>query len=135
MSMRLSSAQRTALCDALVDAIDSGGGTAVLQIWSGSRPSAVTDAPAGTKLIEFDLPNPCFGGASTGVATANSITGVAADATGTAAFARVVNRGGTALWDDNDLGTGANAIQLSTTSITSGADCDVTSWTVTMPAE
>lgn len=134
MTMRISTAIRNALCDAAVDSIDSGAGTAKLQLWSGSVPAQVTDTPAGTKLAEFDLPNPAFGASAAGVATANAISDVVGLAAGTVGFARVVDRDGTGLWDNDDVGTSGTQIVLNTLTISVGLDVSVSSWLVQMPA-
>lgn len=138
MAMRISTAARNAMCDAVVDLVDSGGGTAKLQLWSGSMPGSFGDTPSGLLLAEFDLPNPCFGAASNGVATANSIsptTGLAAAGAGTTVgFVRVVNANGDVVWENDDVGTSGAQIVLNTMTISENADVSVTSWTVTMPA-
>lgn len=139
MTIRLSSNTRSVLANALVDLIDGGSSAAggFLALWSGSRPSAVTDAPAGTKLAEFaPLPNPCFGNASNGVATANAISDEVGIAAGTIGFVRVSNRDGTALWDNDNVGTSAGfQVQLNTLSVAVDVAVSVTSWTMTQPAE
>lgn len=135
MTMRLSTATRNRLCDSAVDHIETGAGTSKLQLWSGSRPTLVTDAPAGDLLAEFSLPDPCFGSASSGTATANAITGTTGITDGSVGFARVVNQNNDAIWDNNDVGVGTGQIQLTTLSIFTGIAVDVTAWTVTMPAE
>jgi len=140
MAMRISTAARNAACDAVVDLVDSGSGTAKLQLWSGSLPAQVGGTPSGLLLAEFDLPNPCFGSASNGVATANvgSISptqGEAAAGAGTmVGFVRVVDRAGQTVWENDSVGTSGTQIVLNTTTISAGADVSVTSWTVTMPA-
>lgn len=138
MAMRISTAARSAACDAVVDLVDSGAGTAKLQLWSGPLPASVGGTPSGVMLAEFDLPNPCFGSASNGVATANAITpttGLPAAGGGTdVGFARVVNRNGTVVWENDSVGTSGTQIVLNTLAISEGADVSVTSWTVTMPA-
>lgn len=134
MTMRISDSARSGACNGVVDLVDVGAGTAKLQLWSGSRPATVGGSPAGTKLAEFNLPDPAFGAASAGVATANAITDTTGLASGTVGFARVLDEDGNALWDNDDVGVGSGQIQLNTLSISSGVDVSVTSWTVTMPA-
>lgn len=134
MTLRISDAARTAACNTIVDLIDVGTGTAKLQLWSGARPFTTTGAPSGVKLAEFNLPNPAFGNASVGVATAAAISGVNALATGTIGFARILDRNGTIVWDNNDVGTSTQQIQVSSLAVNSGSPVTVTSWTVTMPA-
>jgi hypothetical protein len=130
--MVITTALRSILADAAVDNIDSGGGTAKLAIYTGSAPGP-DNAATGTKLAEFDLPNPAFGAASSGVATANAISDTTGLASGTAGYFRVVNRGGTAVWEGT-VGVGSGELQLNTLSISSGVTVSITSWTVTMPA-
>ena len=109
-----------ALCD---------GGT--LRIYSGTQPASAGTAASGTLLAELTLGNPAFGSASNGVATANSITGdTSADATGTAGWFRVRNSSGTAVFD-GEVGTSGSDLNLSSTSIQSGAEVSVTSLTIT----
>lgn len=136
MATRITSAVRNAMCDAAVDRIDLDGvGTSVLQIRSGSQPASADDADSGTLLAEFTLPDPCFGAASSGVATANAITGVQGEAAGTAGHFRVKDGDGTTVMDGSVTASGGGGdLELNTTTISVGADVDVTSWTVTMPA-
>lgn len=138
--MRLDDDVRNAMCDAAVDLIDAGTGTAHLQLWSGSAPADPSTAPAGDLLAEFDLPDPAFGSASSGAASANgltiSTTGESAAGGGTTVgFARVVDQDGSGLWDDDDVGTSGNSIEVSSTTVSDGQSLDLTSWTFTVPAE
>jgi hypothetical protein len=132
--MRLGATARSAAANGVVDLIDVGAATAVLEAWSGSRPASVGGAPAGTKLASFDLPEPCFGAASSGVATANAITGTTGLADGTVGFVQVTDQDANVLWDNDDVGVGSGQVQFNTLAISTGVDVDVTSWTVTMPA-
>jgi hypothetical protein len=134
MTIRISTPSRDGACNAIVDLIDVGGSPAKLQLWSGSRPATLGDPPAGTKLAEFSLPNPCFGAAATGVATAAAITGTTGLAAGTVGFAVVRSRGDVAIWDNNDVGTSGTQLVLNTLSISVGVAVTVVSWTTTMPA-
>jgi hypothetical protein len=133
--MRISDALRTVMADAAADEVDIGAGTAVLEVYSGSAPANIGDAPAGTQLLSFDLPNPAFGNAATGVVTLNGVpiatTGLAA---GTAGYARLVDRNGDVLADTQDVGTSGNTVTMSTTTISIGLDVDLTAMTMTQPA-
>lgn len=133
MAMIISTAARNASCDAFVDLVDAGstnsGGK--LQIYSGSQPAGPGSAATGTKLAEFDLPDPAFGDASSGQATANSISTTTGLDDGTAGWFRVLDRDETAVWDAEVADSG---ITFNTTTISTGVDVDVTSWTVTMPS-
>lgn len=136
MATRITNAARSAACDAIVDRIDLDGvGTSVLQIRSGAQPASAEDVDAGTLLAEFTLPDPCFGAAANGVATANAITGVTGLAAGTAGHFRVKDGDGTTVMDGSVTATGGGGdLELNTTTISVGVDVDITSWTVTMPA-
>lgn len=133
--MRISDDVRNAAADGSVDTIDVGAGTAVLEVYSGAAPANIGDAPAGTLLLSFNLPNPAFGAAASGVATLLGVpistTGLAA---GTAGYARIVDRNGDVNFDTQDVGTSGNEVTMSTTTISIGLDVDLTGCTVTMPA-
>lgn len=133
--MRVSDAVRNASADGAVDQTDVGAGTAVLEVYTGSAPASIGDAPAGTLLLSFDLPNPAFGAAAAGVATLAGVpisdVGVGA---GTASYARFVNRNGDAVMDTESVGTAATEVIMSTTTVSVGLDVDLTAATITMPA-
>lgn len=120
-----------AAANAAADAMAAlcNGGT--LRIYSGTQPASAATAASGTLLAELTLGSPAFGSASNGVATANAITGdTSADATGTAGWFRVRNSSGTAVFD-GEVGTSGADLNLSSTSIQSGAEVNVTSLTIT----
>jgi hypothetical protein len=133
-NVRLANAAQQAAMDAVVDLIDSGG-AGTINIYSGTQPTTANDAVgAGTLLATLTYSATAFGDASTsGVATAASITGdSSADATGTAAWARVLN-GSAATVFDCDVGTSGATINLNTVSIVAGGAVDITSMTMTHP--
>ena len=129
-----------AALNAKVDAIDTGGGTAVLRIYSGTRPDKVDTALSGnTLLAELNLSNPAFGAAAddnpNAIATASAITDdSSANATGTASFFRVLDRAGTAVIDGN-VGTSGEDLNLDSVSITAGQTVSISSWTITEKEE
>ncbi len=133
--MRVNSDVQNAAADGAVDTIDVGAGTAVLEIYSGSAPGSIGGAPAGTLLASFNLPNPAFGAAAAGVATLQGVpistTGVG---DGTAGYARIRDRNGDTNFDTEDLGTSGTEVVLSTLTISTGLDIDLTAGTITMPA-
>lgn len=134
--MRINAAARTAAADGVVDQMETGAGTAVLQLRTGAAPTNITDAAAGTLLASFNLPNPAFGGASSGVAT---LLGVPIAATGAAAgnvgHARFVNRNGDAVMDTNNVGVaGTEEVVLDTLTVSIGLPLSLTAATITMPA-
>lgn len=135
--VRISTAARNAACDAVVDLIDGGSGAGTIKIYdAGSgRPAgpgtAITDQ---TLLATLTFSDPAFGGASSGTATASSITSdSSADASGTAAWARIEDSAGNDIMDV-EVGTSGADINFNTVSFTIGSTIAITSFTVTMPA-
>ena len=126
-----------AMCDAIVDEIDNGGGTAVLRIYGDTRATDVDTAVAAqTLLSEHNLSNPAFGAAvdigGSARATANSISDdTSANNTDTATWFRVFNRAGTPVIDGN-VGTSSADLIIDNTSITAGQTVKVNSYTVTV---
>lgn len=135
---RISNAAAIAACNAVVDLCDVGGAGYVV-IYDGTQPTdpdtAVTTQNA---LATITLNNPAFGAAADatpgGRATADvdpALTDSSADDTGTAAWFRVFNNAGTAIWDGT-VGTSGTDMVIDNTSITAGQSVTITSWTVTM---
>jgi hypothetical protein len=134
VATRIANLSRSAAADGVVDRLDAGGAGSV-EIRTGTQPSTAEDTATGTLLATLTLPNPAFGAASSGVATANAITAVAASATGTAGWFRAKSGGGATVLDGSCTATGGGGdMQLNSTSLTSGVNVQITSWTVTMPA-
>lgn len=131
---RLTNAVASAACDAIVDAIDGGAGAGTIKIYTGTIPTdADTAVGAQTLLATLTFSDPAFGAASNGVATASAITSdSSADATGTAAWARIATSAGTTVMDCT-VGTSGDDINFNTVSFVSGATVSITSLTVTQP--
>jgi hypothetical protein len=104
------------------------GGT--IQIRSGTQPANANATATGTLLVTLSFGNPAFAGAVGPLATANAIGGANAVATGTASWFRAFSSTGQALFDGS-VGTSAADLILSTTSLTSGGNVSVTSFTYT----
>jgi len=121
----------TTLRNARLDAITTFvGASGKLRIYSGTRPA--TGGAITTLLAELTLNATFAPAASGGVLTLNSITGDAsADATGTATWARIFKSDGTTICLDCSVGTSGADINLSTTSLVTGAAVNVTSATIT----
>jgi hypothetical protein len=130
---RLTNAAASAAADAVVDRIDTGG-AGTIKIYTGTIPTdADTALGAQTLLATLTFSATAFGSASNGVATANSITSdTSADATGTAAWARIANGAGTTQMDVT-VGTSGEDINFNTVSFVSGATVAITSLTYTQP--
>jgi len=121
----------TTLRNARLDAITTFvGASGKLRIYSGTRPA--TGGAITTLLAELTLNATFAPAASGGVLTLNSITGdSSADATGTATWARIFKSDGTTICLDCSVGTSGADINLSTTSLVTGAAVNVTSATIT----
>lgn len=132
MAFRLATATRNAACNAIVDALDSGG-AGTIQIRTGAQPTNVGDAAQGTLLGTLTFSATAFGAASTGVATANSITSdTSADASGTAGHARILD-GSAAIHSDADCAQGSGVVNFDNNVIVSGGTIAISSCTVTVP--
>lgn len=129
-----------AMCNALAALANSG----TLKIYTGSQPTdANTAVGAQTLLGTLTFGATAFGSAASSgtggtnrksTATANTITGdTSADATGTAAWFRVLKSNGTTVVYDGSVGTSAADLILATTAITAGVDIEITSLTISVP--
>ncbi len=128
MGLTLTNAARSAMCDALVDLLDAGSGTATMEIQESDN----------TVLSVHNLANPAFGAASNGVATANTIADDAsANATGTAAKCVFDDRDGTEVFQGT-VGTSGEDVNLNSVAISAGVTVSIEGGdgggTVTMPA-
>lgn len=132
MAYRLSTASRNASADAIVDLLDVGG-TATVQVRTGAQPTNVADAAQGTLLGTLTFSATAFGSASSGVATAASITSdTSADASGTAGHFRLLNGGGT-IHSDGDAAQGSGTMSFDNSVIVAGGVIAISSWTLTVP--
>ena len=123
MTVGMASGLRNARLDAITT---FAGGSCKLRIYNGTRPA--TGGTATTLLAELTCNATFAPAASGGTLTLNSITSdVSADATGTATWARIVKSDGTTHVLDCSVGTSGADINLTTTSIVSGASVSVTS--------
>lgn len=131
--MALNPQLSNAAANAAADAVCALANTGYIRIYSGSQPAnADTAVSTQTQLAELRFGSTAFGAAVAGVATANAITSdSAADATGTAAWFRVLKSDGTtALWDGSVSTSGAN-LNFGTVSFVANAQIDISSFTYT----
>lgn len=130
MALSFTTAVRNARNDAITTA---AGGSALLRIYSGTRPADANTALSGNTLLAELTCNATFApSSSSGVLTLNSITqDSSANATGTASFFRLVKSDGTTVVMDGNVGTSGSDLNLNTTSIVSGGPVSVTSFTIT----
>jgi hypothetical protein len=137
---RISNACAIAACDAIVDRCDLGSPPATCKIYTGTQPTDPDTAVGAQVLLgTLTFSNPAFGSAADanpgGRATASAITSdSSADATGTAAWFRVAQGGGTALWDGS-VGTSSADMIVNSVSFVTGAEIAISSWTFTVPEQ
>lgn len=116
-------------------AIDAGSGAGTIKIYTGAIPTYPSDAIGSQVLLgTLTFSDPC-GSESGGVFTASAITqDSAADATGTATWARIADSAGVTVCDVDvgTVGSGAS-LQMNTTSIVIGGPILITSFTITVP--
>lgn len=131
MAFGFATTLRNSRLNAIRDAIDAGAGAGKLRIYSGTRPATGAAITSQTLLAELTFSDPCAPAASGGVLTFSAITAdTAADATGTATWARIVDSTGTFVADCN-VGTSGSDINLNSTAIQVNAEVSVTSATLT----
>lgn len=143
MTIKISTAARSALADAVAALIDGGSGAGVLRIYTGAQPAGPDSAATGTLLAECTLNDPSFGAASSGTITLDvspAVSDSSANNSGTAGWFRLLTSteaAGTGLGVvDGSVGAAASGADLilSTTTITSGGTVTINSGTLTMPA-
>ena len=119
------------------DAFDTLAAAGYIRIYSvGSGRPATADTAIGDQVLlaELRFGTPAFGAASAGVLTAEAITkDSAANATGTAAWFRVLESDGTTALFDGECGTSASDLNLASLSIVEFAEVTISAMTHTLP--
>lgn len=105
-----------------------------INFYTGTQPANANTALSGnTLLATLTFGDPAFGSAAAGgIITANAITSGTAVATGTATFARILESNGTTVIMDCPVGTSGAYINMNTTSIVTGGNVAISSWTHTV---
>ncbi|QJP14671.1 hypothetical protein G3545_14075 [Starkeya sp. ORNL1] len=124
MAVNYAAALKTARMQAVADAIDAGSGPGTLEIATTGFASV---------LAILTLADPCgtVSGSVLTLDTTPAIEDSAANATGTAAVARIKDSNGNVIVNNLTVGTSATDIVLTSTSITTGQLVQVTSATFT----
>jgi hypothetical protein len=105
------------------------GGSALLKIFSGTRPA--TGGTETTKLSEQVCNATFAAAASGGVLTLNAIADdTSADATGTASWVRIESSGATFVMDGDVAASGAD-LNFDSVSFVAGGTVSITSFTIT----
>ena len=127
MALAYNATLRNTMLDAITTA---AGASALLRIYSGSRPA--TGGAATTLLAELTCNATFAPAASGGVLTLNAITqDSSADASGTATWFRTVKSDGTTHVLDGNVGTSGSDLNLTTTTIVAAQPVSVSSFTIT----
>jgi hypothetical protein len=123
MAAVLVTAALNAACDAVVDLVDVGAGTATVVFWAGGV--------GGTTLRTFDLPDPAFGAASSGTAALLGVPLSDTDAaSGTVNAFSVEDQDGSEVWRGT-VGTSGTDMIIDSTTIASGQAVNLNSLTLT----
>lgn len=136
--LRIAETVRDSMLDALLAAIDASTVPGTLEIYSGTIPDSTDDDPPtdATLLATLTLSDPA-GAVAAGVLTFGAITqDPSADATATAAWGRLKDGDGDVIFDAN-LGVtmGLFVIVINTTAIVAGGPVQVTSASISIPAD
>lgn len=137
-NLKVTNAVAQAMLTAVKTAIDAGT-AAVIEIYTGSQPTdADTAIGAQTKLATLTMNATAFGAVSDAnpgaIMTAAAITDdSSADATGTAAWFRMLTQAGGTTILDGSVGTSGADMNMNTTAFTSGSVISITSLTITQP--
>lgn len=127
-SAALKTSQQTAIATA-------AGTSAVLTLYSGTQPASPDTAVSSQVALSTHTCAATFGTAASGVLTVGAIgngTGTAGASTGTAAtWYRLTTSGGTALIDGSVGTSGADLNLTGSTSIATGQQVVISSWTLT----
>jgi len=124
MAVTYSTAAKTARMNAVIAQIDAGASAGTVEIGTTGM---------GSVLAILTLADPC-GSAASGVLTFDfdpDIVDSSANATGTAAEARIKDSDGTVIISGLTVGTSGTDIVLDSTSITSGQSVTLTTGTIT----
>jgi hypothetical protein len=131
MAVQLSVAVRNARLDAIETNI---GTSAVLRIRSGAPPATCATADSGTLLAEMSLPSSWMADAASGSkAISGTWQDLSANAAGTAGHFRIYDSGGTVCGIQGTITAtgGGGDMTLDNTSIASGQQVTITSFTLT----
>jgi hypothetical protein len=131
MAVQLSIAVRNARLDSIETTI---GTSAILRIRSGAQPATCATADSGTVLATLNLPSDWMAAASSGSkAILGTWQDLSADATGTAGHFRIYDSTGVTCGIQGSITAtgGGGDMTLDNTSIASGQQVTITSFTLT----
>jgi hypothetical protein len=131
MAIQLSTTVRNSMADSFETAV---GTSPKLRILTGSKPTDCASAQTGTLLVEITLPSDWLTNASSGQKSLSGTWQANATASGTAGYYRIVDSTGTTCHAQGTVTAtgGGGDLELQNTSINSGQQVTITSFTFTM---
>jgi hypothetical protein len=134
-NIRLPAATRNALAQKIQELIDAGAGPGILRIYDGTQPASGGGAITTQVLLgTLTFSDPSAPAAAAGVLTFSVITqDTAADATSTATWARILDSNGVVVFDC-DVNTSGATLNFNTVAFVTGGPIQISSFTITMPA-
>lgn len=133
-TIHLATTVKNSMLQPLADAIDAGPAGGTIKIYTGTMPTLPTNAVTTQTLLgTLTFSDPC-GTVASGALTMGSITSdTSADATGTAAWARIAASDGTAVADIDVTTTGGSGVlQLNTTNIVAEGPIAITAFSFSL---
>jgi len=130
MALKMLEALRHSMLQEIQILVDADVGAGDLIIYDGTQPA--TGGAATTALATCPLSDPAAPSASGGVLTFSTITADATGVAGTATWFRLTDNSGDFVLDGT-VGTGSEDLVLNTVTITTNANVEVTSFTITAP--
>jgi hypothetical protein len=133
MAFTLTDANKNAMLNTLVSQLGSSPLLRIYDNTGGVPANANTALGSQVVLGTLTFSATPFPAAANGTLTANTITqDAAADATGTAAFYRILNSAGTVTYAQGTVGTSGADLNLNTTSIVAGGPISCTALTISI---
>ena len=133
--VRIATTLKNSMLTPVKDAIDAGAGAGTIKIYTSPMATLPSDAISTQTLLgTLTFSDPSGASPTGGVFTASAITqDSSADATGTAAWARIQDSTGTVVMDADITATGGGgAMQMNTTSVVIGGPLLISALTVTL---
>lgn len=136
MATRLATATQNAMVSAAAARVDAGPGAGTVDVRTGGQPATANDPATGTLLATFTLADPSYTGPVAGVMTldATPVISTLGLAAGTAGWFRMFDSTGATVLDGL-VGTVGQQLNLNTTTISVGLTVEITSGTLTQPAQ
>lgn len=127
MTIEISTPHNSARLQGTLNFLDTGPANARIQIFGGTRPASVNDAPAAAPLVEIELTKPA-GTVTSGILTLTAAEDGLILTTGVAVWARVINGADATAFDcDAGEGVGPWEVQLAQVTLLAGGEAKLVS--------